>query len=162
MDLEDTVITPVMTGWPNAECINIEKVRAVIAQFKPDRINIFSFAIWDSRQRELFNMFTRGPLQKALGIEFNIVLAVDEDIIPVCCKQTNLHPDRVDFQEMSNFWGKQGAFRLCMRNHAANLHRHGQTLITMLLDDAVFDELIQWPDLDTRVIITNIDQLTIS
>jgi hypothetical protein len=99
-------------------------------------------------------------LEKSLGITLNLVLAVDEDIIPICCREMGMSPDVVDFQEMSNFWSKQGAFRLCMRHHARNLKRHGQTLQAALLDDAVYDELIQWPDLGTRIAIVNIDELT--
>lgn len=149
-----------MNGWFNTQMINVPKLKRFIAEFKPDRVNLFSFAIWNAAERERFTMGTRPMLEKSLGITLNLVLAVDEDIIPICCREMGMSPDVVDFSEMSNFWSKQGAFRLCMRHHARNLKRHGQTLQAALLDDAVYDELIQWPDLGTRIAIVNIDELT--
>lgn len=160
IDLEDTVITPVLSGWWNTEVINRDKVRHVIDTFKPDRVNLFSFAIWNHDELQRFNAGTRPMLETALGIKLNLVLTVDDDIIPICCRQLRIQPSTVDFQEMSNFWGKQGAFRHYMRHHAWKMAGHDKQLIAMLLDDAVFDELIEWPDLKTKLIIANIDQLT--
>ena len=161
LDLESTVITPVIEGWWKSELINVEKVKDVIASFAPHRINIFSFAIWNSLEREKFNQGTRPMLEQALGVELNLVLTVDEDIIPACCKEMGIQPVMVDFQEMSNFWSKQGAFRLCMRSHAANHRRHNLNLPlhVLLLDDAVYNEVMRWPDLQTIVEQRNIDQL---
>lgn len=161
IDLEDTVITPVVNGWFKTELINIDKVKDVIRSFEPHAINIFSFAIWNERERNGFEAGTRELLERALGIRLNLVLTVDEDIIPVCCRQMGIHADSVDFQEMSAFWSKQGAFRLCMRHHAENHRRHRPNLPlhALLLDDAVYNERLVWPDLQTTIEQRNIDQL---
>jgi len=161
LDLEDTVITPVVNGWFNAELINVEKVRDVIRAFAPHRVNIFSFAIWNPQEREKFTHATRHRLEEALGVKFNLVLNVDEDMIPICCREMGMQPSTVDFNEMSNFWGKQGAFRLCMRHHAVNHRRHHPNLPlhVLLLDDVVYNETLRWPDLQTIVEQRNIDQL---
>ncbi len=161
LDLEDTVIAPVMTGWHTTEMINVEKVRRFIAEFKPDRVNLFSFAVWDAHQRESFNAGTRPMLERSLGITLNLVLTVDDDIIPICCKEMGISKATVDFQEMCNFWSKQGAYRLCMRHHAKNMKRHGQSLHAILLDDVVFDETLTWDDNDCTATISqfNIDRL---
>jgi hypothetical protein len=159
LDLEDTVVTPIVRGWHDFELLNIEKVKAVLADIKPHFVNIFSFAIHDSHQLSLFSKHTRPHLEQALGVEFSIVLTVDEHIIPVCCKVTGLRPSTVDFQEMSNFWGKQGAFRLFMRARAESLLRHDKRVTALLLDDAVYDEVIEWPGLGTHLTILNIDNL---
>ncbi len=134
----------------------------MLASFEPHAVNIFSFAIWDSHQLKLFNQHHRPHLEKALGVTLNLVWTVDDDITPMCCRQMGcLSPERVDFNEMSAFWGKQGAFRLCMRHHATNLRRHSpnQQLHLLLLDDVVYNERLVWPDLQTTVEQRNIDQL---
>lgn len=161
LDLEDSVISPVVDGWHNIELINIELVRNVIASFAPTTVNIFSFAIWNERELLKFNTFVREHLARALGVSFNLILTVDRDIIPTCCQQMGMSPSTVDFQEMSNFWSKQGAFRLCMRHHAINHRRHHPNLPlhVLLLDDAVYNERTVWPDLQTTVEQRNIDQL---
>lgn len=161
LDLEDTIITPVVNGWGSFELINVEKVRAFIDAFEPTAVNIFSFAIWDLHQRELFNRLCRPHLEKALSITFNLTLTVDGDITPVCCRQMGVSPGLVDFNEMSAFWSKQGAFRLWCRHHATSLRLHEPNLHLhmVLLDDVVYNEVLRWPDLQTTVEQRNIDQL---
>ena len=150
-----------MNGWFNTQLINTDKIKRVIAEFKPERIHIFSFAIWNQQERERFNLGTRPMIEQHFGIKLQLVLSVDDDIIPICCRQFGLSTGLVDFQEMSNFWGKQGAFRLCMRHHAESHQRHhpGRPLHALLLDDVVYDEVLQWPDLLATIEQRNIDQL---
>lgn len=161
MNLEDTVITPVVEGWFKTELINVEKVKQVIASFRPNAVHLFSFAIWNEQQRDGFTRGTRDMLEQALGIKLGLVLTVDTNIIPTCCRQMGIVPTTVDFQEMSNFWSKQGAFRLCMRHHAANHRRWHPNLPLhlLLLDDTVYNEYTVWPDLQATVEQWNIDQL---
>ena len=148
-----------LDGWGNTELINIEKVKAFIGSFQPHSVSIFSFAIWNELERERFNTLVRPHLEQALGIKLDAVPTVDDDIIPVCCQQMNIARSTVDFQEASNFWGKQGAFRLFARHHALRLQAHHVTLHAALLDDAVYNETIMWPDLVATVQQFNIDQL---
>lgn len=161
LDLEDTVITPVVNGWHDFELINIEKVKDVISSFAPHAVHVFSFAVWDERQRQLFTHMCRPHLEKALGVKLQLVLTTDLDMIPIACRQLGMQASTVDFQEMSNFWGKQGTFRLCMRHHATNHRRHHPNLRlhVLLLDDVVYNETVWWPDLQTTVEQQNIDQL---
>jgi hypothetical protein len=161
LDLEDTVITPVMNGWFNTLLINVDKIKAVQAHFKPDFVNIFSFAIWDEQQLHGFNYGTRPMIEKVLGIQLNLVPTVDDHIIKWCCAEMSISPDVVDFSEMSAFWGKQEAFRLSCRHLFKNLWKtQGQETQVMLLDDVVHDEKFEWPDIHVSGQIFNIDQLT--
>ncbi len=157
LDLEDTCITPVVNGWANSDIINQKKIRKWIEVTKPDFVNIFSFAIWNQAEKRKFNNDLRPELERELGIKFNLVLTVDDNIIPTCCRVMGLHPDMVDFQEMYNFWGKQGAFRLFMQDFV----KDNPTEFT-LLDDVVFDEDINWPRLYSRGSIINIDQMYVN
>jgi len=154
IDLEDTIITPVMDGWFNTHLVNVQKIKDIIAQFKPDHVHVFSFAIWNEAELTRFNLGTRPMIEAALKIKFGAVPTVDGDIIPACCKVMGMSTDVVDFQEMSNFWGKHEAFRLNMRNQFKNNKNDVQV---MLLDDAVFNEEFTWPDLKVKGSIVNID-----
>jgi hypothetical protein len=152
------LVTPITKGWADFELLHINKVRDVIASFEPHLVGIFSFAIHDTHQLGLFDTYCRPHLEKALGVKFGVVLTVDLHIIPTCARQMGLHPSTIDFQEMINFWGKQGAFRLVMQHRAAQLaeqdpHRRQHHL---LLDDVVTDELLTWPALKTTVEQRNI------
>lgn len=141
LDLEDTVVTPITQGWHIFSIINLEKIQEVVASFAPHTINIFSFAIWDKTQLQLFDTHCRSHLETALGTPFSTVMTVD-GIGRLCCNQLMLSPDRVDFQEMSNFWGKQGAFRLFMRARAEDFAQANDVdrLHALPLDDMVFSQ----------------------
>jgi hypothetical protein len=159
LDLEDTVITPVTEGWFNTHLINVEKVKAFIAEYKPTHVHLFSFAIWNVAQRDRFNQGTRLMLERALGITLSLVPTVDDDIIPICCKVMGMGREAVDFSEMSNFWGKQIAFKLCMQDMFKHASKHDVDTEVVLLDDVVFNEHFFWPDARVRGRILNIDQL---
>ena len=159
LDLEDTAITPVVHGWLNTRVMNVKKIKSFIAEFKPNAVHIFSFAIWNEFERNAFNLGTRPTLEDALGVKFSTVPTVDDDIIPVATRMMNMGDGSVDFQEMSNFWGKHETFRLNMRHLFKNSHAHNTDIEVVLLDDAVFNEEFYWPDLRVRGRIINIDQM---
>lgn len=160
LDLEDTVITPVVDGWFNTHLINTHKVRSFIEEFKPDAVHLFSFAIWNQEELKRFNLGTRERLEHSLRIKLSGIPTVDDEIIPVCCKVAGIDPGSITFSDMSDFWGKQGAFRLNMQHMFKSTHTHPDTQIeVVLLDDAVFNEEFYWPDLRVRGRVLNIDQL---
>jgi hypothetical protein len=160
LDLEDTVLTPVLDGWFNTEVINRTKVQDIIKDFKPDAVSIFSFAIWNQTELEKFNQGTRPTLEQVLGVQFSTIPRVDEDIIPICCEVMGIHKGTVDFQEASNFWSKHQAFRLCLRHLTKNLWKDWQIETEVIfLDDAVFNETFEWPDTHVKGRILNIDTL---
>jgi hypothetical protein len=159
LDLEDTIITPVVNGWFNTHLINVEKIKKVISEFKPDALHVFSFAIWDEQQRHGFNLGTREMVERALGMKFGLVPTVDEDIKRACCDVLNISVDCVTFNEMSDFWGKDGSFKLFIRKRFARTHEHGAETEVMLLDDAVFNEEFKFPSLKVSGTISNIDLL---
>jgi hypothetical protein len=159
LDLEDTIITPVVDGWFNTHLINLEKIQAVMADFEPDEIHVFSFAVWNQQELVRFNMGTRPMIETRLGKRFSIVPTVDDDIIPACCSIMHIDPGSIVFSDMSDFWGKQESFRLFCRKIFANTHTHDIDTEVILLDDAVMNEGFYFPDLRLRGSIHNIDQL---
>ena len=156
LDLEDTIITPVVEGWWRTELINVAKIKAFMAEFKPDFVHLFSFAIWNRNEDVGFQAGTRPLIEEGLGVKLTWCPIVDDDILPSCMKVLNLAPGTMDFSDMSDFWGKQEAFRLFMRH----TFRSGSTPVEVtLLDDAVYNETFEWPHLQLKGRILNIDQM---
>lgn len=155
LDLEDTVIEPVPFGWGNAFLINIPKVKRFIAEFKPDEVHLFSFAIHNAHELKQFNYHVRSRLEDALGVSLNLCPTVDDDIIPTCCANLNIASAFVSFSDMIEFWGKQGAFRLFV----AQTFKARQDTTVALLDDVVTDEDFTFHSSSLKGFIRNIDQL---
>lgn len=155
LDLEDTVIEPVPFGWANTFLINIGKVKAFMAEFKPDAVHLFSFAVHDQAELKRFNYHVRPRLESALGIELSMCLTVDDDILPVCAAARSLVPSLVSFSDLVEFWGKQEAFRLFVQRHFAGT----ENTTVALLDDSVTDEDFHFRANDLRGLVRNIDRL---
>lgn len=145
-----------MNGWPNTLLINVEKVKQFLAELQPDYVHIFSFAVWNAAEKLRFEMWTQPMLEQVFNFKLSWVPTVDDDIIPLCCKEMGLNPASVTFSGASDFWGKQGAFRLAMRQRWKN---NSTPVEVVLLDDAVFTEHFHWPDLKVTGRIINIDEL---
>lgn len=161
LDLEDTIITPANEGWHKTELINVKLIKDFIEKFQPDIINIFSFAIWDQHQLQLFNTHSRPMIEDALGITFSLIPTVDDMILPACCEIMKINKSLVDFSEMCSFWGKHEAFRLFTRSLFKNTWKDwGQATNVALLDDAVINEVFHWPDLKVSGSIVNIDSIS--
>ena len=161
LDLEDTIIAPVVGGWFQTELINVQKIRTFIECFKPDHVNLFSFAIWNEHERNGFEEGTRRMIEEALGVQLEFIPTVDNHIIPTCCNVTRISRQTVDFEECSAFWGKQGSFRLfCQGKFGKRIWRPDlEHIEVVLLDDMVFNEEFNWPDMKVSGRILNIDQL---
>ena len=152
LDLEDTVIEPVLKGWGNVSIIpsKIEKIKKFMKEFKPDEVNIFSFAIHNDFEKRGFEHFVKPWLEEKLECKFTLIPTVDDEIKSACCAQLMLARNAVTFSDMVEFWGKQIAFKLFIRHHF-----HNQEVT--LCDDAVHDEITFLPGNNTRIEIFNID-----
>jgi hypothetical protein len=156
LDLEDTIIAPVTNGWPQTSLVNEEKILAFIEEYKPDHVHIFSFAIWNQFEFRAFQLFTQPMIERVLMIKLDVIPTVDDHIIKACCRVMKMAHEYVDFEEMSNFWGKHEAFRLFLRDR----YKSGSVETDhVLLDDAVFNEEFVWPDLKIKGRVLNIDQM---
>jgi len=99
---------------------------------------------------------TQSMIESALGVPLFNVPTVDDDIIRLCEREMNLGMGCMNFSDMSDFWGKAGAFRLNMRQ----MWKSGSTPVeVVLLDDAVYNEFFEWPDIQVKGRILNIDQM---
>lgn len=162
LDLEDTCIAPVLQGWHRTELVKTEKVRRFIELWKPTHTHLFSFAIHNVHELAGFNQGTRPMLEKALGVRIQMTPTVDDDITPACCKLQGLSPQLTTFTEVVEFWGKQTAFRMFIRQMHPRLFKREsfeEELSVALLDDAVFDEVFIWPNENIRGVVRNVDLL---
>lgn len=156
LDLEDTIITPVMSGWENTEVINIVEVKRIIDIFRPDVVDIFSFAIHNEKEKELFNKYCRPMVEEAIGVKLNIVPTVDKDIIKACAEQKRMAPSKIDFSDLSDFWSKDLAFELWCRQKFKNIDYPTQCVF---LDDAVRNTYFKSLDGAHEAYVINVDEL---
>jgi hypothetical protein len=162
LDLEDTIIAPVVRGWSKTELVNVPKIKELVRVLDPSVVSIFSFAIHTAHELKGFDTWTRPMVEHVIDRQLSLVPTV-QDIIVACCAAApgRLHPDYVTFQDISDFWSKHEAFRLFMKHHfGTNPHQRDHVHVT-LIDDFVMNETWEWPDLNLSGRIINIDQYTI-
>lgn len=159
LDLEDTVIEPVVNGWPNTIAIpeKLKQIRRFIEIFKPHHVHIFSFAVWNEREHMMFCTYTKEYLERVLKVKFITVPTVDDDIIPYAARAIRMSPEVVSFQDASDFWGKGESFRLYLKHLWKDLPEQGRHVEAVLIDDAVENENFEWPDLHIKGRLLNVD-----
>jgi hypothetical protein len=155
-DLEDTIITPVLSGWQNCEAINVDKMRRFIADNKFDRINLFSFAIDDDDDLAKFNQITKPHLEATFGFKLSATPTM-QDIASTCCAEMNLKNTNVN--EVRDFWSKHQSFRLYCKRWFSRSFRHGHDVHVTLVDDMVFRESFSWPTMRIQGEIYNIEDI---
>lgn len=155
LDLEDTIITPVVNGWFNSHLINLEKIQAFINDWKPDELHVFSFAIHSEWELLRFKDHLQPYIERKLGYKL-LTVPMTPEIQRICCNQLSMSTERVEFSDMSDFWGKHEAFRLYVRQLFS---KAAEPVEVALLDDAVEDEDFHFPRLGISGQIRNIDVL---
>lgn len=156
LDLEDTIITPVMEGWANTELINVELIKGFIDQWQPTNLHIFSFAIHSTWDLARFKDDVQPRIEVALGRPLEIVPLTQDNIFRQCCKVKKIAFERVSFSDVSDFWGKHDSFKLYVRALFAQAHKPVEVA---LLDDAVEDEDFCFPSLGISGVIRNIEKM---
>jgi hypothetical protein len=122
-DLEATVIK----SWDTPFIINQEKIFDFLKLFPCDEIGIFSFAIWDDKDRAFFNAQMKPHLEAMFGIRISHVPTKQELFQAI--KKAN--KKQFDFDDFCDFWGKENGFSDWIR--ATNTGTH------ILIDDMVED-----------------------
>jgi hypothetical protein len=157
LDLEDTVIEPVPNGWANTHMINTDKIEKFIVDKNITDLRIFSFAVWDQKQKSQFEFWVQKAIERRFGMSFSQVPTIDDDILPACCKQKGLVVELTEFSDMVEFWGKDLSFILCMKEWFKNNKEKHEVF---LLDDSVNDMSFDLKQENIVGHIINIDLLT--
>lgn len=157
IDLEDTVIAPVLQGWAAAEPIGLARnVGKLLRDWQPDEVRVFSFAVRDERDVQGFREHVQPWLEKLLGFGITKVLTTDGEIFPAVAKLLKLHPSRMEFSDVVDFLGKGGAFKHFTKSCSI---RDGEPMEVMLVDDAVDDESFSFPRLRLSGTLVNAERL---
>lgn len=123
-DLEETLIK----SWSNPVLANYRRVQDFIARCGIKEIHVFSFAIYDAADQEVFVRELKPFLERALGVRILSWPSVDELL-----KQTiDLGGPAWTRVEYLNSWGKVRAFADHVRHHCLPGH-------ALLVDDVVPD-----------------------
>ena len=157
IDLEDTVIAPVLQGWRVAEPIGLARnVGKLLREWRPDEVRVFSFAVRNDDDVREFREHVQPWLERLLGFGISEVPTTDGLIIPAVSNLLKLHPSRVDFSDVVDFLGKGGSFRLFAKACAM---KAAEPMDVLLVDDAVDDEAFEFPRLDLSGRLVNAERL---
>lgn len=126
LDLEATIIH----SWSNPTLCNLQKVRNFLKTHDAKQVSIFSFAIWDEKDKMYFEQNFKKFLEEALAVEIIEWPSVDEMRQEILWKQGTAF-ERTEF---INVWGKSRAF--------FDFCRVTQDEDCVLLDDVVDDEIV--------------------
>lgn len=122
-DLEETLIE----SWDKPFVINQEKIFNFLKEFPCDEIGIFSFAIWDDKDREFFNFQMKMNIEETFGIKISRVSTKQELFQAI----KNNHRCQFSFEDFHDFWDKEKCFVDWIRKTNFGTH--------ILIDDMVED-----------------------
>ena len=122
-DLEATMIE----SWDKPFIINQEKIVNVLKEFPCDEIGIFSFAIWDDKDRDTFNFKFKANIESTFGIKISHV-PTKQELFQAIKKN---HKCQFTFDDFFDFWGKENGFSDWVRATQTGTH--------ILIDDMVED-----------------------
>ena len=122
-DLEQTLIE----SWDKPIIINQEKIVNFFKEFPCDEIGIFSFAIWDDKDREVFEFQIKPRIEETFGIKISHV-PTKQELFHAIKKN---HKCQFSFEDFHDFWDKEKGFVDWIR--ATNSGTH------ILIDDMVED-----------------------
>lgn len=136
LDLEETIITSFNEGL----LCNLSTVKAFVERFSPKswdgtvvgtpEVSIFSFAIWTSKDRDIFERNIRGPIERGLGVRI-IDIPTVEDIAASIKKHQKIH---FGIHDIISGWGKHRSF--------FDWCRFEEDQDCVLLDDVVPNQLL--------------------
>jgi len=133
LDLEETVLN----NWEDGLLVNTDKVRDWLAGLNVTQVHLFSFAVWNDKDKDHFTHTYKPLLEKALGVTFVDAPSV-EDFMDADREVTGVRLDSLF--EYCQLRGKVDGFRSWCKLHFDKQHN-------VLLDDVVPNAT--WHDTDS-------------
>lgn len=145
LDLEETIIT----DFTNPVIMNLDVVKNHFKKIGVTQVHIFSAAIWDDREKKIFNQPNFKPwLERMFEVEI-ITAPSMQDVMDELLWKTGTDWDLVDFIAV---WGKARAFQDWCRMCYSNVN-------CFLIDDSVKNEIILNRDSGKFIELIHIDHL---
>jgi len=113
---------------------------------RPLDATVWSFAIWDDRDRIIFNTETKFWLEDEFNLNFVDVITVKE-MIDAVCELKGFNLQKIDLWDFCPMWGKDRSLEDWIKLKArefANKH-------IVLLDDMVGNRTVNIHDTNTRI-----------
>ena len=150
LDLEETVIDDWSKQW-GAEAVNTERVKEWIASINPDRVRLFSYAMWTDHCIKDFETMHQKWLSRLLNVEFDM-----ED----CFTTAKLYRMAQisgtmyeDEQECLLMLGKDYGFQWYIQR------KDYRDCVIYLLDDVIEDKTIHYPKKNLTVHFVNVNSI---
>lgn len=144
LDLEETIINT----WDNPFLMNVENIRAFISQRGAELVHIFSFAVWDENDQDVFDShpLMKDAIAEALDVEIGDVPSLRD----VQRSFANIH--RLVFKDKSDFLdltSKELGFIAFCRDRFSDAH-------CILIDDKVEEMTIDVPGKNLKIELFNV------
>jgi len=148
-DLEETLIT----DWHDPLLCNVQKVKKWIADNGVKQAGIFSWAVWNQADVDVFNKTLKTWLEGVFEIEFIEVITKNDAVRAVCFTKSLRCVDMTDVIDIASIFGKHGIFtEWCLATK--------RDCICVLLDDVVPDRIITDKVTGVTVKLVNVDRLS--
>jgi hypothetical protein len=149
LDLEETLII----SWDDPTFCNLQKLRKFFKDREVESFSVFSFAIWDEKDRVFFCNNLKDSCESALQSKVRSFPSVD-DLVSIIGKRNRISIDRHDLLQL---FGKQNSFIEFCFNEAEKNPNHDNHFV--LIDDVVIDCVIESKHLNLKIEIINVDSL---
>ena len=146
LDLEDTVID----NWSNgyyANAVNTVRVRNIIKAVRPTEVRLFSYAVYNKSDVDMFNTVFREWLEDLLGIKFEDDIFCVGDLFQMC-KQDGVFYESI--HDCMSLLGKAHGFQRFIEMSP----KYKDCVIT-LVDDVVTNKTLLYHD--RNMIVNYID-----
>ena len=148
-DLEETLIT----NWHDPLLCNVQKVKKFIADNNIKQAGIFSWAVWNQADVDVFNKTLKTWLESVFGIDFTEVVPKETAVITVCIAKGLRCNDSTDVIDTASIFGKHGIFtEWCLATQ--------RDCVCVLLDDVVPDRMTVDHATGVVVQLVNVDRLS--
>jgi len=149
LDLEDTVIDDWSKQW-SAEAVNTEKVKEWIASINPDRVRLFSYAMWTDHCIKDFETMYQKWLSRLLDVEFDMEDCFTTAKLYEMASRSTWFEDE---QECLIMYGKDYGFQWYIQK------KDYRDCVIYLLDDVIEDKTIHYPKKNLTVHFVNVTTL---
>lgn len=149
LDLEETVIDDWSKQWM-AEAVNTSKVKEWIASINPDRVRLFSYAMWTDHCIKDFETMYQKWLSRLLDVEFDMEdCFTTKKLYDMASRSTWF----ADEQECLLMYGKDYGFQWYIQQ------KDYRDCVIYLLDDVIEDKTIHYPKKNLTVHFVNVNAL---